>query len=151
MPQVISINQHYRNSPEYANGVSFKEWIEPLKQEYSDKKLNQQINTDFVNWVGQKIAQIEKAKFMRAKKQEAQQRNASDRAKKISETLDKGKKLMDKVTSDQEGLKQQEATREAALKDNSILGLKPLAFYSIIGVVLLGIGTGIYIYVKRKK
>jgi len=140
--QLLTVNQLYQRSTERDNGISFKDWLDPLKKEYAraSNSFDDKPGMDFINWINN---------YEEMKESRIHQQNINRARKNQMKTKETFENASDAVPPKNE--KEQEARRQEALKDNSIFGLNPIAFYSIVGVSILAIGTGIYFYVKNKK
>ena len=142
---LASVNQIYMRSDAKMQGVHFKNWIDPLKREYGilSNNPNTRPNMDFVNWLNV----IEKEHNLKAERQQ----KALQERKRLS--MEQSFKNADKESPEnvKKGIAEQEKRRKEALKDNSILGMKPLVFYSVASVLVIAIGVGIYFTVKKLK
>jgi hypothetical protein len=136
-----SVNQLYMKSQEREDGISFKEWLDPLKRKFTELSNNPDTNTgmDFGSWLNKVMANRDKKRQMIINSADAEVFVAANDKPSIESP--------DFVPSN---LEEQEAKRKFALKDKSVFGMKPFVFYSVTAAVAIAIATGVFFYIKNR-
>ena len=151
--QLSSVNQLYQRSDERDKGISFKQWIDPLKKQWQEICNNPDTrpNCDFLTWLNDNQQFKEDIAFRKAemKARNMHRQQQQQRMKPVSAEGEEFSNAAD--VEPPKNLKEQEARRTEALKNKNIFGMKPIAFYSITGAIAIAIGTGIYFYIKNRK
>jgi hypothetical protein len=142
-----SLNQLYKDSGAKA---TFKDWLKKGQELFNWKKAegsipNQVSFLEFANQVNLNADAKTKKKF-------------GDTT--LGQVLKAGVKVGADVISQKEAQKQAQQAQKLDTgsqsdyklpekKDNTILGMKPIVFYPVLGVVVLGAAFGIYKIVKK--
>ena len=140
---MLSANKIYQ---QLQPNVSFKEWINGLKDIYNSKLDEKSFKTDisFDVWINRKFNLT--MNKLKGKNVGAD----SDASEVISNVTDITNKVL-ASTSNKSELEKQNNQAKLAQNDNRIFGLNPIVFYSLSAIAAIGIGFGIYKIVKILK
>lgn len=129
-----------------AKEISFAQWLQEEKMNYNSKVDSFKRPLDFDTWLN--IRWDKKLAYAKANESAD---GIGDILGKINETANTVKEVIGVPVIKSPELIKQEAESDIAKQNKTILGLNPIAAYTIGAVALLGVGFVIYKIVKRSK